>query len=271
MKGTNEEGMGRGMDGGREEASLLVARSYTSSSDSPISLMSSFTLSNHLLLGLPLFLLPCTFITIALLPSSCSSLLITCPCHFNLLSCIFFVISPTFVVPLILSFLILFSFEPPHIHRSILISATSNFFSCAFFNAHVSAPYISAGLATVLHTFPIDLHAHSPVAQHSRHSLPVLPPALHSVGDFRIQFSIHRQRRSQVCKCLHSLYCLSLLLDLCILMFIAPQVFSLASTDLQSSLSITLLHSSSFLSTWSLPVLHSKISSANSIHQGAAL
>ena len=40
--------------------------------------------------------------------------------------------------------------------------------------------------------FPLDLHVHSPVAQHSRHSRPVLPPALHSVGDFRMQFSILR-------------------------------------------------------------------------------
>ena len=64
---------------------LHVAWSYTSSADSPFSLMSSFTLSNHLLLGLPLFLLSCTFITIALLPTQCSSLLITCPYHFNLI------------------------------------------------------------------------------------------------------------------------------------------------------------------------------------------
>ena len=35
---------------------LHVAWSYTSSPDSPFSLMSSFTLSNHLLLGLPIFL-----------------------------------------------------------------------------------------------------------------------------------------------------------------------------------------------------------------------
>ena len=48
---------------------LHVAWSYTSSADSPFSLISSFTLSNHLLLGLPPFLLPCTFITIALLPN----------------------------------------------------------------------------------------------------------------------------------------------------------------------------------------------------------
>ena len=122
-----------------DDIRLHVARSYTSSANSPFSLISSFTLSNHLLLGRPLFLLPCTFITIALLPTQCSSLLITCPYHFNLLSCTFFVISSTFVVPLIPSFLILSSFVTPHIHRSILMSATSNFFSCVFFNTHASA------------------------------------------------------------------------------------------------------------------------------------
>ena len=52
-----------------DDVRLHVARSYTSSADSPFSLISSFTLSNHLLLGLPLFLLPCTFISIALLPT----------------------------------------------------------------------------------------------------------------------------------------------------------------------------------------------------------
>ena len=52
-----------------DDIRLHVARSYTSSADSPFSLMSSFTLSNHIVLGLPLFLLPCTFITIALLPT----------------------------------------------------------------------------------------------------------------------------------------------------------------------------------------------------------
>ena len=41
-----------------DDIRLHVARSYTSSADSPFSLISSFTLSNHLLLGLPLFLLP---------------------------------------------------------------------------------------------------------------------------------------------------------------------------------------------------------------------
>ena len=40
-----------------------------SSVASPFSLISSLTLSNQLLLGLPLFLLPCTFVSIALLPT----------------------------------------------------------------------------------------------------------------------------------------------------------------------------------------------------------
>ena len=51
------------------EKGLSADDVYTSSADNPFSFMSSFTLSNHLLLGLPLFLLPCTFITIALLPT----------------------------------------------------------------------------------------------------------------------------------------------------------------------------------------------------------
>ncbi len=63
-----------------------------------------------------------------------------------------------------------------------------------------------------------------------RHSLPVLPPALHSLGDFRIQFSILHQRRSQVCECLNSLYCLSLWMDL------LNYSSSLLSTNLQSPL-----------------------------------
>ena len=39
---------------------------------------SLFMSDPHLLLGLPLFLLPCTFISISLLPTQCFSLIITC-------------------------------------------------------------------------------------------------------------------------------------------------------------------------------------------------
>ena len=98
-----------------------------------------------------------TSIPITILPTYSSSLLNTCPYHFNLLCCTFLDISPTFVVPLIISFIILSSLVTPLIHLNILISATSNFFSCAFFTTHVSAPYIITGLTTVLYTFPLTL------------------------------------------------------------------------------------------------------------------
>ena len=136
---------------------LHLARSCVSSLDNSFSDKSFLMLSIHLLFGLPLLLFPGTSIAITLLPTYSSSLLSTCPYHFNLLSCTFLDISPTFVVPLILSFLILSSLVTPLIHLNILISATSNFFSCAFFTAQVSAPYIIAGLTTVLYTFPLTL------------------------------------------------------------------------------------------------------------------
>ena len=64
---------------------------------------------------------------INLFPMYSYSLLNTCPYHFSLLSCTFVDISPTFVVPLILSFLILTSLVTPLIRLNILISATFNF------------------------------------------------------------------------------------------------------------------------------------------------
>ena len=66
-------------------------------------------------------------------------------------------ISPTFFVPLMLSFLILSSLVTQPSHLNILISSTYNFFSCAFFTARVSAPYIIAGLTAVLYTYPLTL------------------------------------------------------------------------------------------------------------------
>ena len=58
--------------------------------DNPFSLISSLTLSN--LLGLPLFLLPRTFISIALLPTQCTYVLIKCPHHYNTISLTLFAI-----------------------------------------------------------------------------------------------------------------------------------------------------------------------------------
>ena len=55
-------------------------------------------------------------------PTYSSSLFKTCPYHFNLLSCTFLDISPTFVAPLILSFLILSSLVP-HPTSSLVLSS----------------------------------------------------------------------------------------------------------------------------------------------------
>ena len=98
----------------------------TSSSGSAFSLRSSFTQSAHLFFGLPLLLLPCTSIPIALFPTYSSPLLITYPYHRILRSWTFFEVSPTFVLPLILSYIILSNLVTPHIHRNF-IYATSRY------------------------------------------------------------------------------------------------------------------------------------------------
>ena len=61
--------------------------------------------------------------------------------------------SSPFHCPYNLCPLILSSFVTPHIHLNSHISATSSFFSCAFFTAHVSAFYIQSivSIYTVLH------------------------------------------------------------------------------------------------------------------------
>ena len=107
---------------------LPVPWSYTSYPGSLFSFISSLTLSNHLLLCLPLLRIPCTFIFIAPPLFLRSASLHECTYHFNPLSWTFFAIAPT-----ILPFLILLSFVTPHIYRSSDIYATSNYFSCTFF------------------------------------------------------------------------------------------------------------------------------------------
>ena len=71
----------------------------------------------------------------------------------------------------------------------------------------------------------LGIHVHFPVAQHYIHSPPVLSPAMNFVGDFRIQFSIFHQRRSQVGECIHFLYiCKYIYLRLLPLLFSIPQL-----------------------------------------------
>ena len=55
------------------------------------------TNKNHLRFGLPRLLFPGTSIAITLLPTYSSFLCNTCPHHFNLLSCTFLDVSPTFL------------------------------------------------------------------------------------------------------------------------------------------------------------------------------
>ena len=74
------------------------------------------------------------YISIAILPTQCSSLLTICPYQFRIISWTSIAISPTFGVSILyLSFLILSTFVTYHIHRS-------NFFYCAFCN--VLAPIL---------------------------------------------------------------------------------------------------------------------------------
>ena len=100
---------------------LNLVRSCASSLDNSLSDKWFLILSNYLRFGLPLLLFPGTSIAITLLPTYSSSLRNTCPWpyHFNLLSCTFLDISPTFGVPLILPFLILSSLVTPLIHLNI--------------------------------------------------------------------------------------------------------------------------------------------------------
>ena len=168
-----------------------LARSCASSLDNYLSDKSFLMLSNHLRFGLPLLLFPGTSIAITLLPTYPSSLLNTCPYHFNLLSCTFLDISLTFVVPLILSFPILSSLVTLRIHLNILIFATPNFFSCAFFTPQVSAPYIIAGLTTLLYTyFPLDSQTYSSVAQNPRFPLPVFHPNCFIITYIQVKWNL---------------------------------------------------------------------------------
>ena len=153
---------------------LHSTRSCASSPDNSLSDRSLLMSSNHLRFGLPL-LLPGTSITITLLPTHSCSPLKRCPYYFNPLSGTFVDISSTFDVPLILSLLILSSLVTPLTHLNILISATSNFFSC-----------VLSSLPKYRHRTPLlvlqpscivslDSQTYSSVTQNPRYPLPVFP------------------------------------------------------------------------------------------------
>ena len=128
---------------------LHLARSFASSPGNSLSNKSCQMPSNHLRPGLPLLLFPGPSVSITPLPTYSYSLLNTCPHTFNQVSCTFLDISPTFVVPLIFSFLIMSSLVtplfPPHPTYSLVLSSLP------------TSRYIIAGLTNVLYTFPLTL------------------------------------------------------------------------------------------------------------------
>ncbi|CAI8586998.1 unnamed protein product [Vicia faba] len=101
-------------------------------------------------LGLPLPRIVCLLSTWStLLTTESTGLLSTYPNHLSLFSTIFSTIGATPALSLIISFLILSRRVLPHIHRSILISATPILFSCWFLTAQHSVPYKIADLTAV--------------------------------------------------------------------------------------------------------------------------
>ena len=81
-----------------------LLRSCVSSSERPHLLMSHFTVSYHLCLGLPLFLFPCILISATILMSSSLSRLRTCPYHWSLLLLMLTAIPSILAISLVCSF-----------------------------------------------------------------------------------------------------------------------------------------------------------------------
>ena len=157
-----------------DDSRLRAARSYTFSPDSPFSLISSFTQSIHLFFGLPLLLLPCTYIPIALFPTYFSSLLITF----------------SFIQQFHLCALHLLLMRLPHRPRLRSVHHCWSYYRLVY--------------------LALDRDFHSSGTQHSRHFLPVPSPALNPMVDLCVNFSILRQCRSQIPECLHSCHLLVL-------------------------------------------------------------
>ena len=173
-----------------DDTHLRVARSCTSYSDSLFSTIPFLTLCNYHLLGLPL-LLPLPFPPPSFLRSA--PVCITGPKH---LSWTFSDILHTLFVPLILSFLLLSSSITPHIHRSKSHFRNLQFLFLCFLHCLHAICLCPIQQCWSYHcpvhiSFCFQFVHVPPQALSSRSSI-------HSVGDFRIQFSILRQRRSQV-------------------------------------------------------------------------
>ena len=129
------------------------------------------------------------------------------------------------------------SFVTSYIHRSIVFLRSPIFFSCAFFNAHVSSqPYVYQGrsgtLASVPYTFPLI----STLTFLSHNTPSTLFPFFHPLCTMWVHPVLHPPptsipgiRRSSL-----SLLALPVNGYLRLDVHNAPQLFSLVSTDLQS-------------------------------------
>ena len=158
---------------------------------------------------------------------------------------------PSHVVPLILSFLILSSFVTPHIHHSIHISATSNLFSFAFFNAQVfKFIFLSHNTPDTLFQF---FHPLCTMWVTSASSSPssgnVDPTYANAFNLFTLSFRFS--------KCISAFWCSA---------HPGYSVFFLLIFNHRSP--IALLNFASVLSTCTLLVPRNTVSSANSVYQG---
>ena len=150
---------------------LHLARSCSSSPDNSLSDKSFLILSNHLHFGLPLLLFLGTSIPITLFPTYLSTLLNTCPYHFNPLYCTFLDISPNSVA-LILSFLILSILVTPLIHLNFghIQLLLVRFLHCPRLGTvHHCWSY------NCLVCFPLDSQTYSSVTENPRYPLLVFP------------------------------------------------------------------------------------------------
>ena len=115
---------------------------------------------------------------------------------------------PHFRSPLYSFISYLVQFVTSHIHLSIRNSATYDFISCAFFNAHVSVSCTSACHTTVLYTFAFIVT----FMFLSRNTLTnTLFQFFHPLCTLWVTSasSYPSFANVEVCECLHSLYCLS--------------------------------------------------------------
>ena len=139
---------------------LVASKFCRSLPDNRFYVKSCLMLSIHDNFGLRFLLFLGKSFTIPLLPTYSSYLFSVVP-----LWPIFLVnFSHCHCLPLIISILILSNFVNQHIHHNILISATSNFFSCIFVTVHVSErTYLLVSLQTCIP--PVDLQVPSSVTQ----------------------------------------------------------------------------------------------------------